>query len=349
MPESAKARFELNSVDRRILDELRLDGRQPASGFAKKLGISRTYACERLDKILAAKVARVGAFTNAVALGYKVLALHAIRVVPGHLSAVADRLSASPNLVVVIAGVGWRDILTWSLFLDQADLYAFTNGELARLAGIRSAETLTVVEAYNAAPHLHARYQVPGSNPVAGSIRSGKQALGSSAAERPSGEVPSIDLLDLQILAEIERDGRQPVQEIAKKLGTSRTTASVKLKRLLEEEVARIVTIVGPVGRRNYIFAEAALRVSPKAVASVVDRLKDHPQVAWLARVVGGYDVIVGTTALTPAELLQFMEKQVSHLPGIVSVETMVGLDITKASYEFLATAHLQRIRASSR
>lgn len=345
---STKQGLELNSVDTRILEELRLDGRQPASGFAKRLGISRTYACERLEKILAAKVARVGAFTNALALGYNVLALTAVRVEPGQLSAVADRLSAFPNMVVVIVGVGWRDILTWSLFLDQSDLYAFTSGELSNVAGIRSAETLTVVEAYNAAPYLHARYQNAGSSPVA-DLRDSRPSPRGSTAQRPAVDAPCVDAIDLQILSEIERDGRQPVQEIAKKLGISRTTASAKLKRLLEEEVARIVTIVGPVGRRNYVFAETALKVSPREVNSVVQRLKDLPQVSWLARVVGGYDVIVGTTAMGSAALLQFMEGQVFRLPGLVSVETMVGLEVRKTSYEYLATAHLQRLRQRGR
>lgn len=349
MAGSTKQGFELNSVDRRILEELRLDGRQPASGFAKRLGISRTYACERLEKILAAKVARVGAFTNALSLGYNVLALTAVRVEPGQLSAVADRLSAFPNMVVVIVGVGWRDILTWSLFLDQSDLYAFTSEELSSVAGIQSAETLTVVEAYNAAPYLHARYQMPGSNLTTVDLRPGRQSPRGGAAQGSPAQVPCVDVVDLQILSEIERDGRQPVQEIAKTLGISRTTASAKLKRLLEEEVARIVTIVGPVGRRNYVFAETALKVSPREVNSVVDRLKDLPQVSWLARVVGGYDVIVGTTAMGSADLLRFMEDQLSRLRGILSLETMVGLEVRKTSYEYLATAHLERIREHSR
>lgn len=341
----AEPDFELNSVDQRILEELRLDGRQPASHFARKLGISRTYACERLDKILAAKVARVGAFTNGLALGYNVLALTAIQVVPGQLSAVADRLGAFPNVTVVIAGVGWRDLLTWSLFSDQSDLYAFTGERLGSVPGIRLAETLTVVEAYNAAPYLHARYQGVGPGSLSPDIRSNRHlSVGGTAQRTPPPGGPAIDAIDLRILAEIERDGRQPVQEIAKRLGISRTTASAKLKRLLEEEVARIVTIVGPRGRKNYIFAEMALKVSPRQVSSVVERVKDLPQVSWLARVVGGYDVIVGTTPLSSMELLQFLEKQIASLPGILSIDTMVGLEIKKTSYEYLATSHLKRI-----
>lgn len=341
---AAKSDFELNSVDQRILEELRLDGRQPASNFAKKLGISRTYACERLQKLLEAKVARVGAFTNGLALGYNVLALTTVQVVPGQLSAVADRLTAFSNLVIVIVGVGWKDVLAWGVFSDQSDLYAFTSGQLSNVPGIKSAETLTVVEAYNAAPYLHAQYQKPALNPPAGGTRANGQRFRGIPAQKGATGPPSVDFVDLQILSEIERDGRQPVQEIAKKLGISRTTASAKLKRLLEEEVARIVTIVGPVGRKNYVFAEMALKVSPKEITGVVERVKDLPQVAWLARVVGGYDLIVGTTTLGPMDLLQFVEKQIAPLPGILSIETMVGLEIRKSSYEYLATAHLERI-----
>jgi len=51
----------------------------------------------------------------------------------------------------------------------------------------------------------------------------------------------SIDELDLQLLNELEADGRQPVSDLAKKLGTSRAYMSSRLQRILDQRIARIV------------------------------------------------------------------------------------------------------------
>jgi len=342
-----KANFELDSLDLRMLRELRLDGRQPASHLADKLGISRTYACERLDRLLSARIARVGAFTNAVALGYRALAVTAIQVAQGESSGVADRLRALPNVIVVIIGVGWQDILIWSLFPDQSGLYDFMTRELAGVPGIESAETLVVIESFNASPYLYSEWEslTPHSHSFPSMSWDSRQATSADLLQQGNREGGlSVDKVDLLILREIEKDGRQPVAHVARRLGISRANASARLKRLLDEDIARITTFVSPRGQGNQIFALIGMKVSPREVNTVVERVKTLRNVGWVAKVVGRHNVLVGTTLLDPLDLLELLERQLGPTPGILSMETMVGLEIRKRSYAYLASAYLKRI-----
>jgi hypothetical protein len=56
----------------------------------------------------------------------------------------------------------------------------------------------------------------------------------------------AVDDLDLQLLNELEADGRQPVSDLAKKLGTSRAYMSSRLQRILDQRIARIVAHTSP-------------------------------------------------------------------------------------------------------
>ena len=342
-----KANFDLDNLDHRMLRELRLDGRQPASHLASKLGISRTYACQRLQRLLDSKIARIGAFTNAVALGYRALAVTAIQVTQGELYAVADRLCAFPNVIVVIIGVGWQDIIIWSLFPDQSDLYGFLTTELGGVSAIKSTETFMVIESFNASPYLFSQWQTFSSyshSTPSASGSSGQERSVALAQQRGQERDLSVDQVDLLILREMERDGRQPVSHLAKRLGISRANASARLKRLVDDEITRIATFISPRGQGNQIFAMIGMKVSPKEVDAVVDRVKTLPSVGWLAKVFGRHDVLVGTTLLGPFDLTHLLGKELGSIPGILSMETMVGLEIRKRSYAYLASSYLERI-----
>lgn len=89
---------DLDSLDLKILEEMRSNGRLPASHFARELGISETYACKRLQRLLDRKITRITAFANPLALGYRVVALTGVQVSPAKLRTVGDRLRAIPNV-----------------------------------------------------------------------------------------------------------------------------------------------------------------------------------------------------------------------------------------------------------
>ena len=82
-----------------------------------------------------------------------------------------------------------------------------------------------------------------------------------------------LDQLDLKILREMETDGRQPLSDLAKKLGTSRANTSRKLKRLLDLKVTRIVAFTNPLVLGYRTNAMIGIKVSPREIHETAEKL----------------------------------------------------------------------------
>ena len=318
--------IELDSLDRRILGEIVTDGRLPVSDLADRLGISRTYAGIRLQRLLDGKTARIAAFTDPIALGYTTVALTGIRVSPGELYAVAGKLRSLPEVKLVLIGVGWQDIIILTMFPNAADLSNFSVRELGSIPGIESIETTLFTQWRGSFPYLS----------------SGQRREKSSFYSLSAGPDLSVDQLDLRILSEMELDGRQSLSSLAKKLGISRANASARLRRLLDNHITRIVGFAYPVSVGYQIFAMMGMRVSPKEIISVIDRFDSMPNTYWLARVIGRHDVIVWMTFRGPMDLSRFLGQELAAIPGILSRDIMIGLEATKMSFPYLASSYLR-------
>ena len=59
----------IDDLDRKILNQLEIDGRRSLADIASELGISRAYAGKKLKRLLDHRITRIAAFTNPVALG----------------------------------------------------------------------------------------------------------------------------------------------------------------------------------------------------------------------------------------------------------------------------------------
>lgn len=143
---------------------------------------------------------------------------------------------------------------------------------------------------------------------------------------------PKVDELDLRILKEMERDGRQTVSEIAEKTGTSRSTAARKLQRLLDEGILRITGVVAPhlLGFRTE--AMIGINAVPRRVDSVAEKLASYEDVHVVAVTAGRYDIVVWTLFREPEELSRFLRNELAHIPGILRSETIMNLHLKKLS-----------------
>jgi hypothetical protein len=74
----------------------------------------------------------------------------------------------------------------------------------------------------------------------------------------------------------------------------------------------------------------------------VVAKVKELPNVHLLARVIGRYDLVVWTMFRHPNELSRFLGKELGAIPGILSVESLIGLELRKMSFSYLASTYLR-------
>ena len=340
---------DLDSLDLKILEEMRSNGRLPASHFARELGISETYACKRLQRLLDRKITRITAFANPLALGYRVVALTGVQVSPSKLRTVGDRLRAIPNVKLVTIAAGWQDIIIWSMFGNASELSTFLARELGNIPGIQSAETMMVMKwrVCLSPPHSHNWRTLSFSDAPSSDLepwRNRQELKAPLAQQRDQDSGLGIDRLDLMILQEIEQDGRQTVSHLAKKLSISWANASARLQRLLDKQVTRVVAYTSPLHLGYRTFGMIGIKVSPKNIDAVMDKVQALPNVWSVVQMVGRYDVIVETMFPGPIGLSDFLAGELGPIAGVLSMETMVALDYRKMSFGYLASSHLQRI-----
>jgi Lrp/AsnC family transcriptional regulator for asnA, asnC and gidA len=326
--------LDLDDLDLKILREMEVDGRQSISALAKTLGISRAYAGKRLQGLLDRDVTRIVTFTDPRVLGFQTMAIVGIQVSLADLHAAADRLRALPSVHLVMITAGPHNIIVEAMFSDPKDLAGLLTRDLGSIPGIKSTETTTVLEWRK----MSFSY-LASSGLVASKTRKAEAPASDHLVAPVSDE--GIDELDLQLLNELEADGRQPVSDLAKKLGTSRAYMSSRLQRILDQRIARIVAHTSPLALGYNVFAMIGIKVLPSDTNAIADKLRYLPNVNGVVIVAGRHDIIIWTMFPTPIDLSGFLERDLGGIPGIISAECTILLELRKMSFPFLVRSQL--------
>jgi len=138
------------------------------------------------------------------------------------------------------------------------------------------------------------------------------------------------DAIELQILAELQRDGRVTTQELAKRVGVSEVTARRKLRRLTGEQIVRIVGVVDPfrVGFKSPVWV--GVKVERERLEAVAEAFAAHPAVRYVAMATGNFHLLVEVMASTNQELARYLMEDFTQIEGIIDTETSLILRIYK-------------------
>lgn len=150
-----------------------------------------------------------------------------------------------------------------------------------------------------------------------------------------------LDQLDLQLIQQLQKDGRQSYIELAKKLGVVEGTVRNRLKRLIRKNLIDIVAVPNLSELGYKLVSIMALQVRMADLRPVAESLSKSPNVCYLAFVTGRYDLMAIIVTSSHKELSDFIEREISSVAGVLRTETFVNLDVIKGEASMLETGDL--------
>lgn len=130
----------LDEINRSIITELQRDGRRSYTAIADKVGLSEAAVRQRVQRLMDQGVVQIVAVTDPIKLGFKRVAMVAIRV-SGDSTEVADALSRVPEVGYVVIAGGTYDLLCEVVCEDDDHLIDVLNKTIRVFPGVRETET----------------------------------------------------------------------------------------------------------------------------------------------------------------------------------------------------------------
>ena len=144
-----------------------------------------------------------------------------------------------------------------------------------------------------------------------------------------------LDRRDIEILAELQRDSRQSVQQLASKIGLSATPC---WKRVKDMEAAGVIRGYGAsidresVGLQLCVLAEVNLSQHTEAMVREFERaVAACPQITSCYSTTGGADYSIKVLATDIKAYEAFLHDTAFRLPGVTHIRSSVVLKEIKA------------------
>lgn len=151
----------------------------------------------------------------------------------------------------------------------------------------------------------------------------------------PVSAIKKLDRVDRQMIFLLQKDGRMPIVSIAKKLGISESTARSRLKRLINEDVIKVVAVSNPIRLGFEIIGNIKLSIDLKKKDTILAALKAIEALNYVALTTGGNDIDIEFIAGSLSEFKTLIFERISQIEGVNSVETSLIVEIIKDTWDY--------------
>lgn len=161
--------------------------------------------------------------------------------------------------------------------------------------------------------------------------KTAKPATSKAAASAPAAPERTTnamrDQLDRDLLALLQANARASTADLARQLGTARTTVLARLGRMEREGVIAGYTVrLGQDVRDTGLQAFVGITVQPKAGREVVRQISRMPEVRQLCAVSGEFDYVVLLRAESALRMNTLLD-EMGNFDGVVKTTTSVALE----------------------
>ena len=130
----------IDSVSKAIIEQLQEDGRRSYAAIGKAIGLSEAAVRQRVQRLIDTGVVQIVAVTDPLQVGFTRQAMVGLRA-DGDLAALAEKLSALPEVDYVVVTAGSFDVLVEIVCENDDHLLRLLNEEIRTLPGVRETET----------------------------------------------------------------------------------------------------------------------------------------------------------------------------------------------------------------
>ena len=153
-------------------------------------------------------------------------------------------------------------------------------------------------------------------------------------AQRSNGRVSQLDTLDrldFQIMNHLRDDGRKSFAELAEALNVSPGTIRNRYARLLKDNVLQVYGRINPEHVGFISYAHILIDVRPSnRIDAVLDTISTYPEVCFLARMMGDFDVVVDVMCKDNDHLNQLINERIHALEGVFKTRVNMYTQLVK-------------------
>ncbi|WP_442113443.1 Lrp/AsnC family transcriptional regulator [Pseudomonas sp. NUPR-001] len=144
--------------------------------------------------------------------------------------------------------------------------------------------------------------------------------------------ITSLDPLDMDIVRELQEDGRRAFREVARNLSVPEATVRTRVKRLQDQGILQILAFTNPAKLGEAKLALMFVNVSPQDHDRVVDTLGRWPEVSYLSTTMGTADICVQVLC-SDNDSLWRLKQRIRSLPGTEEVRMMQEVKVHKIRF----------------
>ena len=141
---------------------------------------------------------------------------------------------------------------------------------------------------------------------------------------------PQLDDLDFAVLSQLQKDGRKSFTDIASSLSVTSSTIKNRYSRLKDLGIVDVVGSINPylVGFRTHLIM--LVKVKAGCLETVAENVAEFPEVDFLAITSGDYDLDLTVSCRDHEHLLEFVNKKMHAVEGVVETRTKMILRVVK-------------------
>lgn len=141
-----------------------------------------------------------------------------------------------------------------------------------------------------------------------------------------------LDETDKAIIRELQSDGRLAYTKLAPRVGLSQAATRQRVNRLLERGIMQVVAVTDPRKVGLKVQAMVCLKITGD-VRVVADRLGAVDEVDYVVITSGAHDVIAEVVCSDNEQLLDLLNDRIRVIEGVIEVQVLTYLELTKQSY----------------